>query len=299
MKKYYGILIAGLAAIFWGLSDTMADALIKIDHVNSDVLVSTKMLFAGLILLIYAYFKRGKKKTFGILTTKNDLGRLLLYVVFGMALMQLAYYKTMTYSDASTATILQFTSPVFVILWISLVTKTLPRRVDVIGLIFALVGTFFIVTQGNFSSFSIGPNAFIWGMIASITSAMSILLPGRLLKEYGSIIVVGWAMFIGGLALSFQHPFWQLPKLSTSGILLFAFVLFFGTVLAYFMNLASLKYTKASTVSLMDSFEPLSATLTSVVFMHLKIGGFETLGIILIILTAFIMAYGSFKEEPL
>ncbi|MGR3742422.1 DMT family transporter [Companilactobacillus sp. DQM5] len=299
MKKYYGILIAGLAATFWGLSDTMSDALIKLEHLNSDLLVSTKMLFAGFVLLVYAYFKSGRKQVFGIVTNKKDIVRLLSYVVFGMTLMQLAYYKTMVYSDAPTATILQFTSPIFVIIWLAVATKSAPRRTDIIGLILALLGTVLIVTQGNISSISIGTKALVWGIIASITSALSILLPGRLLKNYGSIIVVGWAMFIGGAILNIKHPFWQMPKLSLLGMFLYGFVFFFGTVLAYFMNLASLKYAKASTVSLIDSFEPLAATIASVAFMNLHIGIIEIFGMILIISTAFIMAYGSSKEEPL
>lgn len=298
-KKYYGVLIAGLAAIFWGLSDTMSDALIKIEHINSDLLVSSKMLFAGIVLVAYSYFKSGKKKTFGILANRKDASRLLIFLIFGMMLMQLAYYKTMSYSDAPTATFLQFTSPVFVVVWIAVVTKTWPRRTDVIGLAFALIGTFLIVTQGHPGSVVIGSKALMWGIVASLTSAMSILLPGRLLKDYGSMIVVGWAMLIGGAILNIQHPFWTMPKLSPLGILLYAFVFFFGTVMGYFMNLASLKYTQASTVSLMDSFEPLSATIASVAFMNLHVGIIEIFGMILIIATAFVMAYGSSKEEPL
>ncbi|GKQ43238.1 peptide ABC transporter permease [Companilactobacillus sp. RD055328] len=298
-KKYYGILIAGLAAIFWGLSDTMSDALIKLEHLDSDLLVSSKMLFAGFVLIVYSYFKSGRKKTFGILTNKKDAAHLLVFLIFGMMLMQLAYYKTMSYSDAPTATILQFTSPIFVVIWIAIATKTWPRRTDVIGLAFALLGTFLIVTQGNISSITIGSKALVWGIVASVTSALSILLPGKLLKNYGSMIVVGWAMFFGGLILNVQHPFWTMPKLSPLGIMMYIFVFFFGTVLAYFMNLASLRYTKASTVSLMDSFEPLAATVASVAFMHLNIGIVEIFGMILIMATAFIMAYGSSKEEPL
>lgn len=298
-RKYYGILLAGFASIFWGISDTMSDALIKLDHLNSDLLVSSKMLFAGLVLIVYSMIRHGNKKTFSVFTDKKDILRLLIFVIFGMTLMQLAYYKAMTFSNASTATILQFTSPFFVVLWVALRQKMAPRRVDIIGLIFALLGSYLVITKGNLSTISIGNKALFWGILSAVASAAYTLLPGKLLNKYGSVAVVGWAMTIGGLILNIRHPFWQMPKLSLMGIFLYAFVFFFGTVLAYFMYLASLKYASPSAVSMLDSFEPLSATLSSVVFLNLHYGLPEIIGTILVISTAFIMAYGSSNEEPL
>ena len=60
-------------------------------------------------------------------------------------------------------------------------------------------------------------------------------------------------------------------------------ILVIGTLIPFQLANNSLKYINATTFSLMDAFEPLSATIGSVLIFHLQMTGADILGSILVI----------------
>lgn len=98
-------------------------------------------------------------------------------------------------------------------------------------------------------------------------------------------------MVVGGALFMFIQPAWRdVPKFDAAGWAGYLFIVIFGSVIAYFIYLASLAYISATATGLLDAFEPLSATIVSVVFLNLKFGLMETIGTILILSTVFILA---------
>lgn len=61
-------------------------------------------------------------------------------------------------------------------------------------------------------------------------------------------------------------------------------ILVIGTLIPFQLANNSLKYIDATTFSLMDAFEPLSATIGSVLIFHLHMTGADVLGSILVII---------------
>ena len=61
-------------------------------------------------------------------------------------------------------------------------------------------------------------------------------------------------------------------------------MLIIGTLIPFQLANNALKYIDATTFSLMDAFEPLSATIGSVLIFHLNMTGADIIGSILVII---------------
>ncbi|WP_412989246.1 DMT family transporter [Pediococcus siamensis] len=291
-KSTRGILYASIGAICWGISGPIAQALFDNYNLKLAWLIGSKMLVSGLALLIFGLLHPQQRASlFSIWHDKNALIQLLVFTVFGMAAMQAVYYKAVAVGNAATATILQFLSPVFIVVFTIIRYKKVPRRGDVWAILAALVGTFLLITGGNPTKLMISPAAFFWGIVTGVAAAAYVLLPEKILDQYGSLSVSTWSMVVGGILSLFIQPIWRdVPQFDLAGWAGYLFIVIFGSIIAYCIYLASLAYISATATGLLDAFEPLSATIVSVVFLKLSFGIVEILGTILILSTVFILA---------
>src|SRR5690606_36445116 len=87
-------------------------------------------------------------------------------------------------------------------------------------------------------------------------------------------------MLIGGFALSFIHPAWQinLTSLQPETWLYLVFVIIFGTMIAFWFYIESLQSLSPKETSLPGSLEPLSAVFTTVIWLQEPFGFFQWIG---------------------
>lgn len=98
-------------------------------------------------------------------------------------------------------------------------------------------------------------------------------------------------MLIGGIALSFiNSPFNCSGNWSFKSISAVAFVVIFGTLIAFSCYLESLKYIEPYEASILGCVEPLSAALLSIMFLNVKFSGIQWLGSLLIIATVSVLS---------
>lgn len=90
-----------------------------------------------------------------VFKNKHDSFKLLLFTLFGMTAVQLTYFMAISTGNAATATILQYLSPIMIILYLAIKDWVLPNRIDALSVIIAIIGTALIVTQGNFQSLAL------------------------------------------------------------------------------------------------------------------------------------------------
>ena len=122
--------------------------------------------------------------------------------------------------------------------------------------------------------------------------------PRYLLAKYGSTVVVGWGMLIGGIAFSFIHQPWKFTgKWSITSILAVIFVVLFGTLIAFCCYLESLKYIQPTETSVLSCVEPLSAAFLSIYWLHVPFGVPEWIGTACIIVTIIILSRVKNKEN--
>ena len=158
----------------WGVSGTVAQYLFQHKSFNAEWLVVVRMLVSGLLLLAIASKQRN---IFAIWKTKEERTSLLLFGVIGMLGVQYTYFAAIEAGNAATATVLQYTSPIFIIGYLAVQARKWPVKVEMISVVLVITGTFFLATSGNFNELSITGWALFWGIGAAVTSAFYTLQP--------------------------------------------------------------------------------------------------------------------------
>src|SRR5699024_7431217 len=129
-------------------------------------------------------------------------------------------------------------------------------------------------TNGSFERLSVPSTALIWGIISGISLAFYTLYAKKLLDQYSSVTVVGWAMLVSGVCMNFIHPVWKVDVHDWTfiTIIVLAFTIIFGTTLAFLMFIKSLEYLEAKETTLLGTVEPLTAVVSSVIWLNLPFG---------------------------
>src|SRR5699024_7630354 len=265
------------AAVFWGVAGTVAQFLLS-KSFTVEWLVSMRLSVSGIVLLTFLRMTRGKQ-IFAIWRKKEDVIRLLLFSLVGMLGVQYTFFAAIFHSNAATATVLQYLAPTMIVVYVALRMKRLPNRQEVIAIILALTGTVLLVTKGQLGTLSISSWALFWGIASAITLAFYTLQPYKLIAKWGAITVIGWSMFIGGAVFtSIYPPSFQSIEWSTINIISVLFIVFFGTLIAFYFYLESLTFISPSEASLLACVEPLSAAVLAVVWLQVTFTMAEWIG---------------------
>lgn len=295
--KRKGLTCAIVGTTFWGMSGVTAQYLFSKQPVEPGWLVGVRLAIAGLLLVIWSSVTN-TKEVLAIWRHWQDWTLLIAFALFGMIPSQYSYFMAVKHGNAPTATILQFLGPLFIILYLAIRHWRLPRRIDAISMVIALFGTYLLVTKGQLDRLQLAPAAVFWGVMAGVGQALYTLIPIRLLQKYDAKVVTGWAMLVGSLVFMPHIVMTPLPNLnlmSWGGVL---FVATFGTMFAYLLYLQSLNYILPATTGMLSSFEPLTATVLSILILHTAFGLPEMLGGAMILATAFLQAIAVSGPKP-
>lgn len=271
-------------SIFWGGSGVAAQFLLQDRGMTADYLTAIRTLTAGLILLLIDRFVYGNNIT-NIWRDKVSRYRLLFFGIFGMMAVQYTYFAAIAYSNAPTGTIIQYLMPVVILLWVALRERKLPQPGQVVCAILAILGTALLVTHGSLTTLSISEKALFWGILSALAAACYTVSPRWLLMRWPSAQVVGWAMLIGGAAISLIYPPLSYPGiLDIDAILSLAYICILGTAIAFWAYVSSTKYILPQEASILNAMEPLASIVFSVLLLDVLFQLPEIAGTILIIL---------------
>lgn len=297
-NRIKGFVLVIMGTIFWGVGGTVSNELFKAYSIDVNWLVTTRLLVAGSLLLIVSLFGKDRSQILSVWKQKRTATQLIIFGLIGMLGVQYTYMASINYGNAAVATLLQNLSPVIIIVYLILrkqqgLTK---RDLMIVGL--SLVGCFFLLTNGSITQLSVSPLAVFWGLLSGVAAAFYTLFAVNLIKKYSSLIIVGWAMLIGGIAMSFIHPSWQVnySDFTLKAYLYLTFVIIFGTMIAFWFFIASLHSLLPKETSLLGSLEPLSAVLTTVFWLKEHFGVFQWVGTVCIFGMLLLLAFN--KKTP-
>ncbi|KRK78956.1 DMT family permease [Companilactobacillus nodensis DSM 19682 = JCM 14932 = NBRC 107160] len=284
-----GLFYAIAGPVLWGFSGSIAQYLFSFERIPTQWLVGLRLILAGILLLIWCGIAM-PKELFSILKKPRYIFQLLCFGLLGMLPAQYTYFMAIKYGNAPTATVLQFLGPLFIILYLSLRNLKMPRRIDMISIVLALIGTFLLVTHGHWNTLALSPLAVLWGVGSGLSQASYTLLPRELLKNFDARIVTGWSMLLGGIVFAPVAHLNQVPQLTVKAWLLIIFIIIGGTMFSYLFYLQSLNYLSATTTGMLSAFEPLTATILSVTLLSTHVGPAEIAGALLILGITFLQA---------
>lgn len=281
-KSKLWTVLAALAAVMWGISGLFAESLFKVSSKITPIwLTQIRLIISGIVLLIIATVLH--QKPFSVLKDKKNTLHIIAYGVFGLLPVQVFYFIAIEMANASIATILQFIGPFFVLTYLAVTHQQVLRRLDVLAAILAFIGVFLLSTHGNFNQLAITPLALFFGLLSALGEASYTLIPVKLVKRVSSLVVTGWGMLFAGIGLMIVYPqFPAIPNTPRVWIDVSAIIII-GTIIPFQIMANALRYVKPSTVSLLDAFEPLSATVGSVLIFGLVMSRMDWIGTFLVI----------------
>lgn len=283
--KLRGIVFALVAASLWAISGISAQILFNQYDFSAGWVVTCRLLMAGILLLGLAKFCN-KEKILAPFKNKRDIFSLLAFSVLGMYLVQFTYFKTVELSNASFSTIIQYTGPLFVVLYESARRKKIPSKKTLLLLVTTLLGMVLVATKGEVQNLLVPGSAVFFGLLSALALAFYSVQPRRLLQKYGSLLIVGWGMLLAGFVSNLIHPLWQNQGVFTKiSLLQLATIVIFGTAVAFVVYLTSLKYITSSLASILTAFEPILATVVSVMIFQFSLGWVGTLGFISVLVS--------------
>lgn len=288
-ERKKGLLFASAGSIFWGSSGIAGQFLLINENIAPEWLTFFRLLCAGFLLLLLARFLKGNIST--IWQDRKDRATLLIFSIFGMLGTQYGYFASIRYSNAPTATILEYLMPILIIFWYCLTEKRWPRMMEIFCTLFAVAGTALIATGGDFRSLAISEKALFWGLLAALACALYTVAPVKIIKKYGAPLVVGWGMFLASffmLPAALLTPFTGTVDMPV--LLAFAYVVIFGTICSFVLYLGSVAYILPTEASIISAIEPFSSIIFSFLIFHLTFGFWELMGMALIILAVAVVA---------
>lgn len=277
--------LAALACVMWGISGLFAKSLFNVSSEITPMWLSQiRMVVSGIILLIVAGFL--KQKPIAAMKNKHDAWVIIAYGIFGLLPVQLFYFIVVQQANASIATILQFIGPFFVLGYLAFTHKQVMRRLDILAAIAAFIGVFLLSTHGQFDHLAITPVALFWGLLSAAGEATYTLIPVNIVKRVSSMVVTGWGMLFAGISLVIIHPQFQAIPNKPAVWLYTSVVIIIGTIIPFQIMTNALLYVIPSTASLLDAFEPFSATVGSVLCFGLVMMPMDWVGSILVVVAA-------------
>lgn len=284
-----GVILILLSAAAWGLGGVCGQYLYQYHGVTAPWLIAVRQVLAGVIFLGYLLL-RGEN-IFRIFADKRDAKDQFAFSFLGLLGAQFGFYYTISLCNAATATVLQYTSPVFVMLWVSFKARRLPEGRELLGIVFALVGVFLISTHGDINNVVLSPLALTIGLISAVSLAFYTVQPMRLLKKYSTTLVVGWGQLLSGMLLCcFVNPFAPTGHWDTGALIAFAYLVIGATVLSYSLFLVGLKVVGSTKASLISCAEPLASIIAVVVWLKTPLTLIDLTGMACIIFTVVLLS---------
>jgi len=307
-KKAVGIASTLVGASLWGVSGTCSQFLLANYAVSSLFITMVRMSVAAVLFMLFLLLRRpGLIRE--ILGDSRSVRRFVVFGVIGLFASQITYLVAIGYTNGGTATVLQSTSIVMIMVVSCIAARRLPRVLELVGLVLAFTGTLLIATQGDFGSLHLPAAGLVWGLASAVGAACYSLLPRPLYPKWGSFAVVGFGMAIGALAsvalwgAAFVAPSLDalvhggnaigsalIPQLDAAGLAALVAIAIVGTFGAYYLFLNGIALVGAVRGSQLGAIEPVSATVCAAVFMGTPFSVFDWVGLAFMVATIVLIA---------
>ena len=286
-NKIRGIFCNVTGAVAWGFSGACGQKLMQDFGFQSLQLTFFRMFFSGIILTLIVLLQR---KPLDIVTKPKNLLRMVIFAILGFVLSQFTYMKTISLSNAGTATVLQDLGPVFVMIFVCFSAKRLPNKIEILTIFLAFFGVVIIATHMSLNTLVLSPECLFWGILSAVGLLLYTVIPKQLIEKYGALPVSGFGMLIGGITLGIFIKPWNINITFTPEVIFYVLVMIvFGTVIAYTFYLQGVQDIGPVNASMLACIEPISASLFAYLWLGTEFIFIDLIGFAMILSTVFIL----------
>lgn len=192
-----GVVCALAGATLWGFSGACIQFLAESYEVSSAFISAVRAGVAALLFAVFVFVTR-REALLSLLGSPAGRSTLVLFGV-GLYLSQITYAVSVALTNAGTATVLQATCTVFVMLITCARARRLPRVADFVGLICAMGAATLIATQGDWGVIVLPVAGLAWGIANALSETLYIMAPQRLYGRWDRPTIIACGMVISGI----------------------------------------------------------------------------------------------------
>ena len=291
-----------IATLCWGASATFGKAVFNGSlfagqpMISPLVLTETRTAFSLALLTVFLFF-RGGRQMFEI--NARDFYACMAVGALGLGGSAFFYYSAIQKATVAVAITVQYTAPVWVLLYMALRGRERATLRRIAAVLLALLGV--ALTIGLFNS---GLHLNLYGVAAAMLAAFCFsfynIAAQSLITRRHPFTVMFYALLGGTLLWSVVNPPWHLLEQHYSaGQWASLFLFACGSMLVpfgfYFTGLRYLDPTRAVVTSCL---EPVFAILLAVTLVHETLRGLQIAGILVVIVATVLVQAGVRGEEP-
>jgi len=286
-----GYLYIASATFLWGVAATLGRAAFtgrllpngqSLRPIDPLILSQSRATFSFVVLLFALVLLRGWKR---LRVPAADCGRMFVLGILGVAASNYFYYLAIQRTNVATAIILQYTAPVWVLLYTVArgLQKATLQRVAAVGL--AVTGIALVI--GIFGSRGFRLDAI--GVMAALAAAFSFAFYNvgghSILARYDRWTVLLYVIFSASLFWLLVNPPWKIAAAHYSGeqwlfLLVFSLISVLAPFSLYFAGLQHLEPTRAIVVSCL---EPVFSIVIAAAALGEVMRPLQTAGIVLVL----------------
>jgi drug/metabolite transporter (DMT)-like permease len=278
----WGVSAALGRAVFTGKLPLSGELLHPIDPL---ILSQTRTSFSLLVLLPMLVGRRGWQR---IKLPTSDLVQCLVLGMLGVAASNYFYYVAIQKTSVAIAIIVQYTAPVWVLVYVVArrQQKLSLQKVAAVGVAIAGIAlTIGIVGGRSASSLHLDSYGFLAALLASFSFAFYNVGGHRLLARYDRWRVLVWTLTSASVFWLFVNPPWKViaahfEPAQWGFLFVFSMISVLGSFSLYFLGLQHLEPTRAIIASCL---EPVFSILLAAALLGEGVRPIQTLGIVLVL----------------
>ncbi len=280
-RKTFGSILVILAGIFWGSMGLFVRTMGSRGF-SSVQTTAVRLTIAALFFLIILLLRKPSDLRIRL----RDIPLFLALGVISILFFTICYFTAINMLSLSTAAILLYTSPI----WVMLMSVAFFREKFTSRKLFSLLLAFGgCVLVSGISGGNLSMAGLLFGLGSGIGYALYSIFGTVALRRYSPLTVTAWAFLIAALGIQFICPPAELIALfraapSPAGTLLFAVLMALVTaVTPYLLYTLGLARIEASRAAILATVEPMVATLFGTLVFSEPLTPSSVLGILLIL----------------
>jgi drug/metabolite transporter (DMT)-like permease len=302
--SYRGYLYIASAAFCWGVSASLGRAAFTgrwLPHalrpIDPLILSQSRTTFAFLAIFPALLLSRGCRSLW---LPGMEVVRMLLLGVLGVAASNYFYYLAIQRTNVATAIILQYTAPVWVLLY--MVARGLQKATwqRILAVALAILGIALVIGLFSSGGFRLDTIGVIAALLAAFSFAFYNIGGHSVLSRYDHWTVLLWVTFAASLFWIVLNPPWKIAAAHYSdGQWLFLAVFSMVSVLAPFsFYFAGLKYLEPTRAIVVSCLEPVFSIVIAAFALGEILRPLQALGIVIVLAAIVVVQIPGKKSEP-
>lgn len=296
-----GLVLALASAVSFGVSGSFAKALMDSGW-SAGAAVTVRLGGAALVLLVPTLFLlRGRWHLL-----RAEWRTLLTYGVLGAAGVQWCYFNAVRHLPVGVALLIEYLSPLIVVVWMWVVTRIRPTRLTVLGSSVAVAGLVCVLDLAGAGQVSVP--GILWSLGAAVANAVYFITAARS-SSLPPLAMVGVGMTLGTMTIGLLGLLGVLPLVFTAGptvvaghathwLFSAAGMVLISTVLAYGFGIVAARTLGPKVAAFLALTEVLFAVLAAWVLLAQWPTLMQCVGGVLIIAGVVCVRLGEVRPPP-